>query len=86
MKKLFLLILVFVTIAAAAQTKKDTTSLARPADSVAFVSANDFNKFLTWLPENVTVAEYLNLKPEDVLVKFYTWSVDEWNKKKKKPK
>jgi hypothetical protein len=86
MKKLFLLLLVFVTITAAAQTKNDTTAkLARPADSVAFVSANNFSDFLKWLPENVTVSEYLKLKPEEVLIKFYTWAVDEWNKKKKKP-
>jgi len=83
MKQILITILIVISVNSFGQDAAKQKPIVPPADSIAFISAKDMEAFLKWLPSNFTYADYIKLKPEDVIQIFYRWSISEWDKKKK---
>ena len=62
----------------------DTAKIKMPPDSVAIISIRDITNFFKWLRENVSVANYEKMKPEDTLSELINFAIKEYDKKKKK--
>ena len=83
MKQILIAILIIISVNGFGQDASKQKPIIPPPDSVAFISAKDMEAFLKWLPSNFTYADYIKLKPEDVVTIFYRWAIAEWDKKKK---
>lgn len=83
MKKIvsILFFTVVLSIAVAAQTKKDSVApvIKYPPDTAKIFSKNDLEAFIKYFRDNYSVTYYDQLKPHEVIQQLYIWFIREYN-------